>query len=178
MLPVIKNKNELNGFTCSTCGEYHEEIPMCFGANYPDYYFSVPPEERADRIEINQNLCVVDKKQLFIRGRIEIPVTDSEETFCWKVWTSLSEANFIKANTLWNDPDRVQEPPYFSWLQTVIPCYPNTLNIRTLVHTQQVGKIPQVEVIEENHPLNTDQQNGIKMQQVIEIVESILHQEE
>jgi hypothetical protein len=52
------------------------------------------------------------------------------------------------------------------------------LNIRTLVHTQQVGKIPQVEVIEENHPLATDQQNGITMQQVIEIVESILHQEE
>jgi hypothetical protein len=39
------------GFTCSTCGQYHEELPLSFGADMPDYYYSIPPEERATRVK-------------------------------------------------------------------------------------------------------------------------------
>lgn len=148
---------------------------MCFGSEFPDYYFSVPPAERAKRVELTSDLCVVDEEHFFIRARIEIPVEGSLEPFCWNVWTSLSETNFIRANEVWNEPDRVNEPPYFGWLQTVIPGYADTLNIRTLVHTQPVGTIPRVEVIEENHPLTLDQRHGISMDRVIELVTPLLH---
>ncbi|OON70958.1 DUF2199 domain-containing protein [Hymenobacter sp. CRA2] len=165
----------MHGFTCSTCGEYHEELPMCFGADFPDYYFSVPPQEREKRIEYSKDWCVVDEDHFFIRGRIEIPVHGSDELFCWNVWTSLSEGNFIRSQEFWHDPERVHEPPYFGWLQTVIPGYPETLNIRTFVHTQPVGTIPRVEVIEEGHRLTLDQQQGISMERVIELVTPLLH---
>lgn len=165
----------MKGFTCSICGKYHVEIPMCFGADYPDYYFNVPAEERAKRIEVTQDLCVVDEQYFFIRGRIEIPVINSEELFCWNVWVSLSESDFIRANTMWNNSDRIFEKPYFGWLQTIVPGYPSTLNIRTLVHTQKVGIIPRIEVIEEDHPLTVDQKKGITIEQVISIVEKLLH---
>ncbi|SNR49688.1 hypothetical protein SAMN06269173_10361 [Hymenobacter mucosus] len=148
---------------------------MCFGADFPDFYFSVPPAERTKRVELTRDLCVVDEEHFFIRARIEIPVHDSFEPLCWNVWTSLSETNFIRANEVWNEPDRVNEPPYFGWLQTVIPGYADTLNIRTLVHTQPVGTIPRVEVIEANHPLTLDQQHGISMDRVIELVTPLLH---
>jgi len=167
----------MKGFTCSKCGKYHDDMPMCFGADYPDCYWSIPPQERADRVEMNQDLCVVDGEHFFIRARIEIPVIDNEEPFCWNVWTTLSEANFVRANAVWNDPQRIKEPPYFGWLQTALPGYLTTLNIKTLVHTQAVGTIPLVEVIEENHPLTIDQQKGITIQRVIEMVEMILHPE-
>ncbi|TGD79766.1 DUF2199 domain-containing protein [Hymenobacter wooponensis] len=165
----------MEGFTCTRCGEVHEDIPMCFGAEYPDYYFSVPPDERQLRIEHTGDFCVVDEEHFFIRARIEIPVVDSDELFCWNVWTSLSETNFLRANEKLNDPERVNEPAYFGWLQTAIPGYTNTLNIKTLVHTQVVGIIPRVEIIEENHPLIAEQQQGITWQRVIELAETALH---
>ncbi|OUJ73604.1 DUF2199 domain-containing protein [Hymenobacter crusticola] len=167
----------IEGFTCSRCGEFHEKIPMCFGAEYPDYYFSVSPEERATRIEYLDDLCVVDEEHFFIRARIKIPVIDSDEVFCWNVWTSLSEKNFVRTNVLWNDPKRVNEPAYFGWLQTVLPGYPSTPNIRTMVHTQSVGTIPRVEVIEEGHPLTLEQENGITWERVIELAEIAMHGE-
>ena len=150
---------------------------MCFGAEYPDYYFSVPPEERATRVEYLDDLCVVDEKHFFIRARIEIPVIDSDEVFCWDVWTSLSEKNFLRTNELWNDPERVNELAYFGWLQTVLPGYPSTLSLKTMVHTQPIGQIPLVEVGEEDHPLTREQQHGITWERVIELVEIAMHGE-
>ncbi|GAA4356485.1 DUF2199 domain-containing protein [Hymenobacter saemangeumensis] len=165
----------MEGFTCSRCGEFHNEMPMCFGAEFPDYYFSVPPDEREQRVEFTESLCVVDEAHFFIRGRIEIPVIGREEIFCWNVWASLSEENFYRVNEVWNDPERVDEPAYFGWLQTQLPGYSDTLNIKTWVHTQELGSIPLIKVFEEDHQLTLEQQNGIKWQRVMELVESAMH---
>ncbi|MCB2376252.1 DUF2199 domain-containing protein [Hymenobacter sp. BT635] len=165
----------MEGFTCSRCNEFHDELPMCFGAEFPDYYFSVPPEERAARIEYSQDWCVVDEAYFFVRGRIEIPVIDSDEVFCWNVWTSLSEKSFLRSQDVWNDPARVNEPAYFGWLQTIVPGYPDTRSIKTREHTQALGTIPRVEVFEEDHPLTIEQREGITWQRVHELVETVLH---
>ncbi len=148
---------------------------MCFGAEFPDFYFSVPPEERNARIELTESLCVVDEAHFFIRGRIEIPVTGSNELFCWNVWTSLSEENFIRVNERWNDERRTEEPAYFGWLQTQLPGYADTLNLKTMVHTQAVGIIPRIELIEKGHALTQEQQAGIAWQRVTELVEIAMH---
>ena len=148
---------------------------MCFGAEFPDYYFRIPPEEVTIRVELTESLCVIDETHFFIRGRIEIPVIDSQESFCWNVWTSVSEDNFIRLNERWNDEQRVEEPAYFGWLQTELPGYINTLNIKTMAHTQIVGIIPQIEVVEEGHALTKEQQKGITWQRVTELVEIAMH---
>jgi hypothetical protein len=164
------------GFTCSTCGQYHEELPFSFGADMPDYYYSIPPEERATRVKKTADWCTIDEVHFFIRGRIEIPIIDYSETLVWNVWTSLSEKNFVRSQEYWKDPARTAEPPYFGWLQTAVPGYANTLNIKTWVHTQPVGVIPQIEVFEENHPLTTDQQRGVPLAAVLQLVERLLHE--
>jgi hypothetical protein len=165
----------MSGFTCATCGHHHEELPLCFGAEVPEYYYSVPVAERDSRIEMTEDWCIVDEAHFFIRGRIEIPITDYSESLVWNVWTSLSEENFERSQELWHDPLRVQEKPYFGWLQTEIPGYEYTLNCRTWVHTQPVGIIPQVVVFGDNHPLTQDQQNGITLERAKQIVELVLH---
>lgn len=164
------------GFTCATCGNYHDELPLCFGVEAPDYYYSIPPEEREARVEMSADWCVVDDEHFFIRGRIEIPIINHTETLVWNAWTSLSESNFIRSQEMWHDPLRVAEDPYFGWLQTVIPGYDNTLNIKTWVHTQAVGIAPQIEVFEEAHSLMLDQRNGITLAHAQQIVEGILHE--
>lgn len=148
---------------------------MCFGTESPDYCFGVPPEERSDRIELTESLCVVDEAHFFIRGRIEIPVINSDELFCWNVWTSLSEENFIRVNERWNDERRTEEPAYFGWLQTQLPGYADTLNLKSMVHTQAVGVIPRIELIEEGHSLTQEQQVGMTWRRVTELVEIAMH---
>ncbi len=155
-------------------------LPLTFGSDYPEYYFTIPEEERETRVEETKSLYVVDEEYFFIRGRLTIPIIDYEEDLIFDVWTTLSEKNFIRTNELWNDKDRVNELPYFGWLQTYIPTYGNTLNIKTEVITQEVGVIPKVVVIEENHPLALDQTNGITLEKALSIVTEIipdLHQE-
>lgn len=75
-------------------------MPLCFGGEFPDYYFEVPPEEREERIEITESLCVVDKEHFFHRGRIIIPILDYHQSLIFNVLTSISEENFKKRNEL------------------------------------------------------------------------------
>ncbi len=173
-LNFFYKKDKKRTYKCSCCGKVYEEIPLCFGSDYPDYYYSVPPDEREKRIEMAESLCVVDGEHFFHRCRLAIPIIDYKEDFIWNVWTSISRENFIKRNDLWTNPERVNEPPYFGWLQTIIPIYGETLNIKTMAYEQSAGSIPALEIIEENHPLYIDQKNGITLEKAFTIVDEIM----
>ena len=150
-------------------------MPLCFGGQYPDYYFEVPPEEREQRIELTESLCIIDE-HFFHRGRIIIPITDHTDDLVFNVWTTISEQNFKKRNELWDDPARINEEPYFGWLQTIVPTYGNTISIKTIACEQEVGLIPLIKVIEEDHPLAIDQVNGITLKDATEKVKLILEE--
>jgi hypothetical protein len=161
-------------FTCACCGKVYDEVPLCFGNDRPDYYYAVPPEEREKRVELFESLCVVDEQHFFHRGRITIPINDHNESLVFNVWTSISKENFEIRNDLWNNPERVNQAPYFGWLQTVVPTYNKTINIKTIARENEPGLIPDIEVIEEDHPLRHDQQNGITFETALEKVQEIL----
>ena len=78
---------------------------------------------------------------------------------------------------LWEVPDRVDQEPYFGWLQTIVPTYGDTLNIKTIAIEQQVGLIPEIKLIEEEHLLTFDQENGISYKKAVEIVDEILNKQ-
>ena len=131
------------GYKRTVCGERHDELPMSFGAGAPYWYDVIAPEEREARAELSSDQCVIDDEHYFVRGCIEIPVTDGAEPFSWGVWVSLSEKNFERMSELWETQGRENEPPYFGWLST---SYPDTLNLKTHVQTRPVGLRPLVEV--------------------------------
>ena len=158
-------------FTCSCCGKT-VELSLCFGCEYPAWYLSIPPEEREQRIELTESLCVIDE-HFFHRGRIIIPITDYYEDLIFNVWTTISKENFEIRNELWNDPERINQAPYFGWLETTIPTYGNTINIKTVARERAPGLIPSIEVIEEEHALRYDQQNGISFETALGKVQQI-----
>ena len=47
-------------------------------------------------------------------------------------------------------------------------------HIKTIAIEQGVGLIPEIKVIEENHPLKIDQENGITFESALSIVDTIL----
>ena len=162
------------GYTCKTCNEFHPGLPTSYGAEAPAYWEAIPPEERQDRGELSSDQCVIDE-HFFILGRLEIPVVGEPEPFSWNVWVSLSETNFVRVQELWKTNGREQEPPYFGWLNTSLPYYPETLGLKTHVHTRPVGERPFIELEHTDHPLAIEQRTGITMQRVQEIAECVLH---
>ena len=106
---------------------------------------------------------------------LKSPILDAEGIFVWSVWVSLSEANFKRSQKLWHTSGREKEPPYFGWLCTQLPCYPDTINLKTLVHTRPVEQKPLIELEPSEHPLAVEQRKGIPWQRVQEIAGMILH---
>jgi len=163
------------GFQCSTCGEFHEELPMSLGAPAPALWYSIPEADRERRAELSSEQCVVDDEHFFLLGRLLLPVTDGPESFAWLAWVSLSEENFIRASDLWETAGRENEPENFGWLQSALPYEPSTLNLKTMVQTQPVGERPTIRLDLTDHPLYIEQQQGVSMGRVKEIVEVALH---
>jgi hypothetical protein len=160
----------MTGYVCSCCGKSHSEDPNCFLFEMPLYALDVPMAERAKRVDATSDQCVVDGEHFFILGNLDVAVKESDLYVRWTTWTTLSRANFLRACDLWETVGRESEPPYFGWLSNPIPGYPKTLSIKTLVHTQAVGVRPWIEVIEEGHPLWTEQREGISDQRYHELI--------
>ena len=53
--------------------------------------------------------------------------------------------------------------------------YPDTLHLKTHVHTRPLGQRPFVELEPTDHPLVVEQQEGITMARVREMAEALLH---
>jgi len=161
-------------YKCSCCNEVFDQMSLCFGSQFPAYYFAIPEEEREQRIQLEESLCVIDEKYFFHRGRLTIPIIDYHEDLVFNVWTSISEENFYQRVELWEDESRANQEPYFGWMQTNVPTYGETLSLQSIAIEQGLELIPEIKIIEENHPLKMDQENGITLEKAISIVDQII----
>ena len=146
-------------------------MPSVWAFSAPDYWGA--PEVSGESF-LEDELCCIDAPDLqelhfFIRGLIEIPVRGSAELLTYNVWVSLSPANFERAVAHWDDPARTEEKPYFGWLSNNIPGYPETLQLKTRVHTREPGKRPFVELEPTDHPLAVEQRAGIDAHRLGEV---------
>lgn len=146
---------------------------MCFGSNSPASLM-LPLEELEDRVIENEDQCIVDGEHYFVRGHIELPLTDSKDTFTWSVWVSLSEESFEHMSEHWEAEGREKCEPYFGWLSTILPCYPDTLHLKASVQSQAVGQVPLITLEPSEHPLSIEQLSGITMGRVHEIVHQVM----
>lgn len=165
----------MSGYHCNTCGQCHDELPMCFGPSAPALWYAIPEAERAERSELSSDQCLIDGKHFFVLGRIVIPVVDGPDPFVWLAWVSLSEANFLRTCELWEREGRESEPPYFAWLQSALPYEPTTLNLKAQLQTMPLGERPRIVLEMTDHPLAVEQHGGISMARVQQIVERALH---
>ena len=164
-----------NGFTCSICGVHHESFPLCFGAPPPWQAMGITDDEVEARVVATDDHCVVDVEHYFIRGHVEIPIVNSADIFAWSVWCSLSAESFNHVQDRWNDPARKGDS-YFGWLCTTLPCYDmSSLHLPTDVLSRELGVVPEIIVHECEHPIYGEQQNGVRIERIHEIVHSLLY---
>jgi hypothetical protein len=164
-------------FTCRTCGKRHDASEISFGADAPVQWTLISDKER-EKCELGGEQCVIEadgKTHFFVRACLEIPIKGATRAFTWGVWVSLSEKSFLEMSDHWEDPSRTSLGPYFGWLCTKIPEYPDTVFLKTMVHQRAVGQRPVVELDETDHPLSVDQRNGIDPGRMQEIISKVLH---
>ena len=143
--------------------------------DFPLYYYSIPEDEREHRCTVTSDSCVIDNDSFFIRGSLEIHVHHENEPFSWGVWVSLSEKNFAKYLELYDVDKRDHEGPFFGWLSASIKIYPETENLKTMVHLRNNSVRPYIELEPTEHPLAIEQREGITRERVVEIYEAMLH---
>ena len=159
-------------FTCKCCGKVRSGVPA-YHTDRPAPYWDVPEDKRESDVFLTSDSCVIADKLFFIHGCLEIPVVGTDEQLTWGVWVSMKEENFL----LWQDhyeiPTRSHLGPFFGWLCTIIPAYPDTLHLKTMVHLRDNGIRPYIEVQPGEHPLAREQQQGITLDRLAEIIHQI-----
>jgi hypothetical protein len=160
---------------CRECGTLLPDVPLCYGADAPWAALGVSDADFEKRVDLTPDQCVVDEEHFFIRGHIEIPVIGSHDVFAWSVWCSLSEKSFLHVSERWFEAERVHDLPYFGWLMTSLPIYPETLHLKTSIQSREVGRVPLVTLEPSDHPLAVEQRNGISLARVEEIAHLLLH---
>ena len=91
-------------WTCSCYGRTFDTLPMDYGFAGPSNWFGPSEAERSTRAKLTNDVCVIDGKEHYIQGCLEIPVSDSSETLIWGVWVSVSEESFRYILDRWNSP--------------------------------------------------------------------------
>jgi hypothetical protein len=154
-------------FRCTVCDKVHDELPDV-GADKPDIWFGIPEGERATRIKLTSDTCVVDDEFYLIRGVIRLPIGDEPEVFGFGVWVSQKKENF---ETYLANYNTSKIGPFFGWLCTNIRFYEaGTTHLKTMAHFQDGNKRPLIEVEPTDHPLAIDQREGITLAKAWEIV--------
>jgi hypothetical protein len=159
-------------YHCNRCGQVHHGIPA-YHADRPTQYWDVPEDKRAADVFLTSDSCVIADRFFFIRGCIDIPIIGTGENFTWGVWVSLKEENFFLWQDHYETAQRSQLGPFFGWLCTRLPVYPETLHLKTMAHLRDNGIRPYIEVERTEHPLAVEQHEGMTLDRALEIVHSI-----
>jgi hypothetical protein len=166
-------------FTCTICGADHDLEEISFGSDAP-LQWSLLSEEVRNRSLLAGEQCEIESEEgrsFYIRACLDIPIQTTYRVFTWGVWCSLSESSYMEISEHWEDPERSSLGPYFGWLCTVVPGYPDTAFLKTMVHQREVGTRPRVVLEPTDHLLAIDQRRGIEQSRLKELVIGLLHDE-
>lgn len=158
-----------HAWTCSCCGKQHSTLLLDIACDAPDHWYQIPESEREHRAKRDNDVCIIDRKDIFVRGVIEIPIIGKDDRFRWGVWVSVSDESFDRIVELWDAPVIENEPPKPGLLCNNISEYPPTLNLKTYLHLRGGNLRPSIELELTDHPLAVDQRQGISIERVEEI---------
>jgi hypothetical protein len=146
---------------------------MSYGAAVPDPVLTIPETERATRVELSSDACIIDGQFFFVFGCLEIPVTDCPDRFVWNVWVPVSQRSYERIAEVWDVDIRDKKPPFFGWLCTELSVYPSTFKLKTHVRLRNHGIRPLIGLEPTDHPLAIEQRQGITLQRIEEIASAL-----
>jgi len=162
---------------CRTCGEEHDGTPLSFAADFPDNYARLSAGDRDLRALISSDQCIIDEKEYYIRGCLEIPLHDGDGVFLWGLWVNLWQEDFDLISDTWEMDGRENGiGPFKGRLANSVREYPfETANLKLTVQLEPRGTRPLFFIDEPDHPFALMQQNGISLDEAHELASRIMH---
>lgn len=164
---------------CHNCEEWHTGPCLDFSYDAPIYWSDEDQKtnqanlrgvEQLPKTYLDEDLCIINGEDFFVRGILHLPIIGTAETLRWGIWGSLSKENFQKLISVFEEPERVELPPMFSWLSNKIDEYTDTLNLKMYAHIREPGERPIFELEPTDHPLSQEFHKGISPERVKEIM--------
>jgi hypothetical protein len=162
-------------YQCAICGKEHDSLPMDIAFQKPEAYFRIPEAQRARRIKINADLCVIDDQRYFIRGLLPVPVLGTDQRFGWGMWAQVARKDYQRYRQLWN-VDASAEPPFRGTLSASVPGYADLETLEVDIFPGKAADRPLFRLLPSDHLLAQEQMHGITMDRVHEILETIFPQ--
>ena len=149
-------------YTCSSCGQEHEEWPALTYTS-PSNYNLLSEDDRINIGELDSDFCVIrhhDQIDRFIRVTLTQKVIDHCEDLEYGLWISLSEKSFEDYSNNFNNENH--EAKYFGWLANDLPDYDFKESIPTTAFTRTGNQRPEIVPHEDfQHPFVNDYYKGI-----------------
>jgi hypothetical protein len=163
-----------DGYFCKSCGKFHSGLPFSYGTDSPDNYVNLNEQEKIQRSILGSDQCVIDNKEFYIRGLVELPIIGFKEKFLWGVWASVWKSAYDEISESWNTVGRERMTgPHKGRLANSLEIYPQTGNLKCTIRLQPVGQRPLIFIDEPNHPLAIEQRIGISLERVQEIASKL-----
>ena len=167
------------GFTCSVCGEYHDETLRDIRAGLPEPVFALAEHEREERVEVSDDWCrfldASGESRFYTRGLLHLPGDRTDEEFRFGVWIEVSAADFYRLGELWHDVRGHESAPFFGRLANELSPYRGTVGLPVALQLREVSVLPAVVVLDPDHPLGRDQRAGLGAAAVRRLAETVLH---
>lgn len=163
---------------CSFCGEEHDLSEMEPSFEYPDAYFEIPEQCRAQRVSYAGSTCTIreptgGQHRHFLRALLPIPVRGEPDSFCWGVWVEVSAGDFARVGARsYGDEEQACE----GTLANAIPGVEPTLGLAGELRFVEPALLPPFLLAgESHHPLANEQRDGVYPERVLEWLAPILH---
>lgn len=152
-------------YVCEICGQEHFDLPHV-GTGAPYQWADILANDPTSLL--TSDLCIIEGREFFVHGVIEIPVHDYEHEFGWGVWVSHKKENF---ETYRDNFDTANIGPFFGWLSTEIDYYAEpTGELKTMAHYRGDGLRPRIVLEDSEHLLSRQQRAGISLSEAWKIV--------
>jgi hypothetical protein len=89
----------------------------------------------------------------------------------------LSKTSYAEWRRSFAQSRRSHIGPFFGWLDTWPKVYPDTKNLKTMVHLRDNGIRPYIELEPADHMLAIEQRQGISVERLAEIYAIMTHDE-
>jgi hypothetical protein len=167
------------GFVCSVCGEHHDELMLDIRMGLPDAVFELSEEERAERAEVGEDSGILrsadGREHFYVRSLLEIPIPSLDRYFGYGGWIEVDAASYNRIGELWADERGREEPPFAGRLANELAPYEGTLGLPVMLQLREVELLPAVELVETDHLLRAEQQNGISEARAQELAAAVMH---
>lgn len=159
---------------CAGCDDLHVGM-MALAAFAPDPWPHGESREhngaiRFDGDFLSEDFCVLDGKNFLIRAVLEIPVHGLAEKFSFGCWSTLSRENFDKYLEGFDNGHYPDWGPWTGWLCNQLETYIGTEPQSVYVYPQPDRQRPTLRVMDDTHPLAIDQERGIGIDRLVQIL--------